>query len=787
MTIQNESLPLTADRRLAARPGEFALACGAYTFGVRPWDEGVLELTWEADVDLPASPAALPGQTQPAPLEVRELPDGWRLLGPELGVRIHTRPFAVEIKTPAGDRLWGPACVATEGGNLVLDGALAVGDRLYGLGEKPGYLDRRGRAYTMWNTDNTGPHNETQDAMYQSIPFVITWHEGRALGLLFDDPGKTHLDLGAEDPDAWRFQADGPGLRLYVVAGPTPADVVRRYARLTGHMPMPPRWSLGYHQSRWSYPSADEVLDVAAQFRNRDIPADVIHLDIDYMDGYRVFTWSPDAFPHPSGLLAKLAARGFRAVTIVDPGVKVDPGYGIYDACRARGLNVRLPGGAPYVGEVWPGDCIFPDFARAETRAWWGESHGALLDVGVAGIWNDMNEPAVFKGPAVPRPDQTMPEDVMHGEPDRPVGHRQAHNLYGLHMSQATREGLLKLRPDRRPFVISRAGYAGIQRHAMVWLGDNHSMWSHLELNLAMSLSMGLSGVPFVGPDVGGFSGDCTPELLVRWTQAGVLTPFFRNHSAKGTRRQEPWAFGERVEALCRAAIALRYRLLPYIYTAFWRCHQDGLPIMRPLWLGHSEDPNTEGLYDQFLFGENLLAAPIVRPAARQRQVYFPVGTWVDFHTGERVTGPSYQGVEAPLDRLPLYVRAGTVLPMGAVRQSTDEELEVLLLHVHAGETLHGEWYDDDGISLGHARGEFNLWRFSGSWQAETLTLALERQSEGYASPTRRAEVSVRASTPPTAVRFGGEPVSGWRHADGILIVPLFLVGGVLEVEGVRS
>jgi alpha-glucosidase len=635
----------------------------------------------------------------------------------------------------------------------------------------------------MWNTDNTGPHVETADAMYQSIPFLLTWHEGRACGLLFDDPGKTRFDLGNADPGAWRFEADGPGLRLFVIAGPTPADVLRRYAKLTGHMPLPPRWALGLHQSRWSYDSAQEVLEVAAEYRDRAIPADVIHLDIAYMDGYRVFTWDPQAFPDPATLTAKLAARGFRAVTIVDPGVKVDPGYAVYDGCRAAGLNVRMPDGTPFVGEVWPGECVFPDFSRVETRLWWGQHHQALVDAGVAGVWNDMNEPSVFRGPAVPRMDQTMPDEARHGAPGADVPHHQAHNLYGFHMSQATREGLLALRPNQRPFVISRAGYAGIQRHAMVWLGDNHSIWTHLETNIAMCLGMGLSGVPFVGPDVGGFMGDTEPELLVRWHQAGALTPFFRNHSALGTRRQEPWTFGEAVEALCRQAIELRYRLLPYVYTAFWACSVDGLPIMRPLWLVHPDDPATEGLHDQYYFGADLLVAPVTRPRATHRMVYFPAGRWICFHTGEVVEGPAHRVVDAPLDRLPLFGRAGAVLPLGPVRQSTDEELEVLTLRIFPGERLSGLWYDDDGLSLEHARGAFNAWRFDGAWGPGALHLALTREAEGYGSPTRRALVRLPVAHAPREVLFRHEPVAGWRHADGWLEIPLFMIGGALEVR----
>ena len=747
---------MTATGHPAAHPTGFDLACGEHYFSALPWAEGVMRLEWTGATRPGPTPAVVQGQDRATRFDVRELLDGWRVSLPGLSMRVQTEPLSYAWRLPGGEALLGPLMVGTQAGRLVLAGPLKGGDAFYGLGEKPGYLDRRGRAYTMWTTDNTGPHVETDDRLYQAIPFLITMHQGRFCGLLFDDPGRTTFDLGAQHPDGWHFVADGASLRLWVLAGPTLGDVLRRYAALTGKMTLPPRWALGYHQSRWSYASAAEVEAIAAQLRGRRIPADVVHLDIDYMDAYRVFTWHPTRFPDPKGLHERLRARGFRTVAIVDPGVKVDPGYEVYDEVRGGRLDVRLADGRPFVGKVWPDDCVFPDFLRPEARALWARHHAPLLGAGVAGLWCDMNEPSVFRGPAVPRAEQTMPDDASHGDPAAPVPHRRAHNLYGMHMAEAAATAFEQLAPDLRPFVITRAGFAGVQRHAMVWTGDNHSIWAHLEQGIAMSLGLGLSGVPFVGPDVGGFSGDCTAELLVRWTQAGALTPFFRNHSALGTRPQEPWAFGPQAEALVRAAIELRYRLLPYIYTCFRAASEDGLPIMRPMMLDHGDDPATHHLADQFMFGRDLLVAPVCRPGATHRMVWFPAGLWHDFHTGEPTTGPGFQVVPAPLDRLPLYVRGGALLPTGPVVQHSGEPLPELTLRVFPGADLEGAWFDDDGDTIGHVCGAYADWRWIGREQANGLEVVQAALHRGWTGTTTRVRVAF------------GRPVAGatWEGAE---------------------
>ncbi len=625
---------------------------------------------------------------------------------------------------------------------------LAEGEALYGLGEKAFALNLRGRVLEVWNTD---PHTyfPGTDPIHLCIPMLIGLREGRAYGLFFDNPGRARLDLGQTGQDRLRYEVDTGELCAYFMGGPTISAVLERYTQLTGRMPLPPRWMLGYHQSRWSYYPEQQVRELAAEFRRRRIPCDVIHLDIHYMDGYRVFTWDRDRFPEPPRLLTDLREVGFRVIVIIDPGVKVDPGYSVQDMGLARNAFCRLPDGSLFQGPVWPGECFFPDFTDAEVRAWWGELYRPLLEAGVAGFWNDMNEPAVFGG--------TMPHTVRHRYEGQGAAHGEIHNVYGLQMARASAEGLRRLRPDERVPVISRSGYAGLQRYALVWTGDNHSTWAQLRLGVSMCLNLGLSGVAFCGPDVGGFAGDCDGELLARWTQVGALTPYFRNHSALGTRSQEPWAFGEPYESICRRWIELRYELLPYLYTTAWQAAQSGLPMMRPLALAFPEDRRTYNLDDQFLFGDLLLVAPVGHPGQRSRRVYLPGGRWYDFWTGEQVCGEIT--ADAPLERMPLYVRAGSVLPMGPVLQHTGEwpaAVEALHLHIYPGE---GEsWlYEDDGHSLAYRSGEFQLTRFKCA--AGDKSLFVEREVQGPFSPAySRFEITIHGlDSAPERVLLDGQ------------------------------
>lgn len=632
--------------------------------------------------------------------------------------------------------------------------ALAPGDRCFGLGEKTGFLDKRGRTYVMWNTDDPSPHVDTLDPMYVSIPWLIVQTERGAWGLFLDDPTRTTWSLGDREPGMAVVETPRAHLDLYLVAGPTLADLVERYTELTGRMSLPPRWSLGYQQSRWSYPSAEALREVAREYRDRDIPLDVLYADIDYMNGYRVFTWDPERFKDPERLVSDLRAEGIRLVPIVDPGVKKDAAFPVFADGLTRDYFCLDPDGVPFIGEVWPEDVAFPDFVRPEVRRWWGDMHRAYVDLGIEGIWNDMNEPATFNTVS-----KTLPENARHGA-DGEVPHAEVHNLYGSYMGQATREGLLRLRPNQRPFILSRAGFAGIQRHAALWTGDNFSIWHHLELSLPMVMNLGLSGVAFVGPDVGGFSGDGTGELLVRWTQLGAFTPFFRNHSAKGTRYQEPWQFGPEIEELCRQAIRRRYEWLPYLYTAFWRCSLTGEPIMRPLVYDFPADPVVASMCEQAMIGRQLLIAPILRPGVTQRPVYLPEGVWYDVWTDQRTSGGAWTVSAASLETIPAFVRAGSVIPRGPWASSTEglrgDHVE---LHVYPGDLLSGEWYDDDGQSLDHLQGAFEHWRATGSIAGDRLMLELEQVHSGLPARKRHLSLVLHGATGATHLSFGGTAV----------------------------
>jgi len=684
------------------------------------------------------------------PFDVEESADALTIVTRQLTCRVNKSPLGLTFLDAQGRTLSEDAdSLGFQGQGAFFTRCLAEDEAFYGLGEKTFALNLRGRVLGLWNTD-PDIYLPGDDPIHLCIPMLVGLREGQAYGFFFDNPGRARLDLGHTQPDRLRYEAETGGLCAYFFGGTTLPAVLERYTQLTGRMPLPPRWMLGYQQSRWSYYPERQVRELAAEFRRRRIPCDALYLDIHYMDGYRVFTWDDDRFPHPSHLISDLREQGFRIITIIDPGVKVDRGYAVHDSGLALDAFCRLPDGTLFRGPVWPGECYFPDFTDPQVRVWWGELYRPLVEAGIAGFWNDMNEPAIFGG--------GMPANVVHGYEGQGATHRKVHNVYGLQMARASAEGVRRLCPDRRVPVISRSGYAGLQRYALVWTGDNLSSWAHLRLGISMCLNLGLSGVAFCGPDIGGFSGDCQGELLARWTQVGALTPFFRNHCALGTRSQEPWVFGEPYESICRRWIELRYQLLPYLYTTAWQAAQTGLPMMRPLVLAFPEDRRTHSLDDQFLFGDALLAAPVVHPGQTSRTVYLPGGPWYDFWSGERLSGEI--NADAPLERMPLYVRAGTVLPLGPVLQHTGEwPPEVLDLHIYPGDG-ESRLYEDDGESLAYRSGEFCVTRFT--CQTEGKRLNVRRDVEGSFKPGyERFEIHLHGlDKAPGQVLVDGRPVA---------------------------
>ena len=633
-------------------------------------------------------------------------------------------------------------------------------DAIYGLGEKGGRHDRKGREFTLWNTDVLNDHATAEfvaardpadpradqtsvefDPYYVSIPFFLHHaRDGAVAGSFVDNGYRAHYDFTAAEEYAIRFE--GGQYTEYVFAGPDIADVVEAYTWLTGRPSLPPLWALGYHQCRWFRYTQDDVEALARRHRDLRVPCDALWLDIEYMDDYRVFTWDDELFPDPTGMLARLGDAGFRVITIVDPGVKFEPGYWVYDQGVERDVLCRTEGGDVYLGQVWPGNTAFPDFATEEGRAWWGELNAAHVRSGIAGIWNDMNEPATGAfGPLRMRFDRGR------------VAHERLHNAYALLMAMGTVEGLRAELPDLRTFVLSRAGSPGIQRYAANWMGDNQSRWDHLWVSMPMAMGFGLSGQPFVGADIGGFQGHSNAELFLRWMQYGTLTPFCRNHSERGNVDQYAWTWGDRVLDLVREAVELRYRLLPYIYATFAEATETGAPVQRPLVFHHQRDPVVRGIDDEYLLGRDLLVAPVTEAGQVARHVYLPEGEWYDWHTDERLTGGRHILVETPLERIPVYARAGAVIPMWpeAPASTAGHHPPVVELHVFPGEGT-SVLREDDGLTTsgGHFRTTFTLTR---------ETLRGEVSGDGYPDFAREAfDVVVRGSDRRIRIDNRGEP-----------------------------
>jgi alpha-glucosidase len=619
--------------------------------------------------------------------------------------------------------------------------------RYYGFGERTGHLQKRGRRYTCWTTDEWRHQGATTDTLYVAIPFFMGVDgDGRSFGVFLHNTYRTTFDLTDLAGRRLRLEAEGGELDLYVFAGPTPADVVSQFTEVVGRSPIPPLWALGYHQSRWGYSSGDEVRAVVTEFRKRQIPLDAVHLDIEHMQDFRTFTWDDEAFSDAGALLADLGDLGVRVVGVVDAGVARVSGYHVFDEGRARDAFLRKADGEELTGYVWPGECVFPDHLRQDVREWWGSLYAPDVELGVAGFLNDMNEPAMHDRPidAPGSANAEPPPETLHGPLAERVTHAEGRNVYALLQNAGASEGLRRIAPDERLLLLSRSGFAGVQRYAGIWTGDSSSLWEHLESSLSTILNLGLSGVPFAGADIGGFFGDCGPELLVRWTQLGALTPFARNHSASGTSPQEPWAWDGDVEQACRRAIELRYRLLPYLYTLAAEAARTGRPILRPLFFEDPSDPATHELADEAFLGRALLLAPVLRPGVAARSVYLPTGPWVDLRSGERHRGPGWIQTSAALDEdLPLFLRGGSILPLGPVRQHVGERpLAPLTLEVLASDDgrADGELYEDDGRSYAYERDGSARTRFRCRADAGETTITAKRDG-AFHVPERTVEI----------------------------------------------
>ena len=609
---------------------------------------------------------------------------------------------------------------ASEGYPVQTVKAMDGDEKFYGLGDKTGFLNKRDYEYENWNSDIPQAHNDAYRALYKSIPFLITLKKNGVYGLFFDNTYKSYVNLGKENQAYYYYGAENGNLDYYFIAGDSMPEVVSGYTYLTGTTPLPQLWTLGYHQSRWGYDSADCIKKVASKYRELQIPCDTMHFDIDYMDGYRVFTWNEKDYGKPGEAVKELKDNGFKTVCIIDPGVKLDPGYDKYEEGIAGDYFAKTKDGEVYVNAVWPGDSVYPDFGKPQVRRWWADNQKFLTDMGVAGVWNDMNEPASFRG--------ELPQDVVFTDEDKETTHAAMHNVYGHLMSKATYEGL-KQQTGKRPFVITRACYAGSQKYTTVWTGDNQSLWSHLQMAVPQLCNLGLSGMAFAGTDVGGFGADCTAELLCRWVQVGIFSPLFRNHSSNGSIYQEPWQFGEKTVNIYRKFVELRYRLIPYLYDLFYECERTGLPVMRPLVLHYEQDENTWNLNDEFLVGENLLVAPVLEQGQTHRMVYLPEGKWYDFFTGKEYDGGNYYLVDAPLDTCPIFAKAGSIIPTYELMQYVGEKpYDTLKMLVFPGEGSYVH-YQDNGTDFAYRDGAYNLYEFVKNAKGE---VSMKMLHEGY-------------------------------------------------------
>jgi alpha-glucosidase len=644
---------------------------------------------------------AVPSSVSSERAAVLPLANGFRTA--KLVVHVDPSSLALNVSDGEGRTIVEDAALPLhlDDRGFTLSKALRVGEHIYGLGDKTGTFDRRGESFVDWNTDAYGFQRDT-DPIYKSIPFYIaSGGRGGAYGLFLDNSWRTWCDFGHRNPGTMEIGAEGGPIDYYLIAGPSLREVVRRYSDLTGKAPLPPVWALGFQQSRYSYMSADEVRSIADTLRKDRIPADVIWLDIDFQDRNRPFTTNPKTFPNLKTLAADVGRQGFKLVAITDLHIAYAPNeaYVPFDSGLAGDHFLKDGAGKLYIAPVWPGPSVFPDFTRSSTRSWWGSLYKDFIADGIAGFWNDMNEPAIFETPT-----KTMPLTVQHrietdGFRPRRATHEEIHNVYGMENSRATYEGMLNIKPNLRPFVMTRASFSGGQRYAVTWTGDNSSSFDHLKLAVQQMLSLGLSGFAWSGADVPGFIGGSSPELATRWYEIAAFTPVFRSHAAKGAPRAEPWADGPAQLAIRRRFIEERYRLLPYLYAAAKESQEVGDPVMRPTFYdypGMQDAPCDQSM--AFTLGADLLIAASPHPEQKQAyDVCLPGTGWYDYWSGDRVL--SDKTTETPrLDQLPVFVRPGAIIPKQPLVQSTAETPKgPLELDVYPGSECRGEVYLDDG------------------------------------------------------------------------------------------
>lgn len=672
-------------------------------FRIKIFSESVFQVTISATETFEDFSYAVAATPVPTIFSVNDHLDSLVIKSPQLELAILKNPVSFIFKNSSGVILnkdeegLGTSWI---GDQVTAYKTLQEGERFIGLGEKTGPLDRKGHGYQNWNTDAYAYHSGS-DPLYCSTPFYIGLHHQVQYGIFLDNSHKTFFNFGASNNRFSSFSADAGEMNYYFLCGNSIPEIIQHYTWLTGRIQLPPKWSIGYQQCRYSYYPDKEVLSVADTFREKEIPADAIVLDIHYMDKYKIFTWDQKNFSDPKSLIDGLKSRGFEVVLMCDPGIKAEQGYEAYDDGLKHDVFVKYPDGENYTGQVWPGWCHFPDFTNPKTRQWWLEKLKSYSDLGVQGFWNDMNEIATWG--------HMLPENLEFDFDGHKATSRKARNVYGFQMARSTYEATKKLLNGRRPFNLTRSGFSGVQRYAAVWTGDNVSYDEHMMLGVRMVNSLGLTGVAFTGYDVGGFVGEASTKLFARWISIGAFSPFFRGHSMINTKDSEPWSFGEEVEQISRNYIRFRYQLLPYLYSLFYEASQTGMPVQRSLAIDHAHDPRVyHGQFQhQYLLGPFIMVAP-VESTKEFVKVFYPEGDWYYLFDGKKYSGDDEVIVESPIHKLPVYVKGGAILPMQRPVQNTKEKVETLVLHIYNGPSeTQFEFYEDDGSSYQFESGGF--------------------------------------------------------------------------------
>ena len=669
--------------------------------------------------------------------------DSYTIATDSLTLRITKKPLRFTFLTKDGkiinadDPAFGTSWLGEE---VTTYKTLQKGERFIGLGEHGGNLDRAGTACVDYNTDNPG-YDDSSDRMYSTIPFYIGLHDKLAYGIFMDNSSRSLFNFGAGNNRFSSFTADCGEMNYYFIYNATVRNIITSYTWLTGRTPLPPIWSLGFQQCRWSYFPEADLLSTAAKFRERHIPIDMIYLDIHYMDKYKIFTWDPQRFPDPKQMVDNLKKLAMHLAVIIDPGVKISDHYPVYQQGLDSALFIKYPDGTNYSGQVWPGWCNFPDFTMPKTRAWWGRWVKTYADLGVTGFWNDMNEIAVW-GKEVP--------DLLNLNWDgHHTTYRQAKNVYGFQMARSTYDGAKKYMNGERPFVLTRSGYSGLQRYTAIWTGDNQAKEDHMLLGVRLINSLGLSGVTFAGMDIGGFSGNPTQSLYTRWMEIGAFLPMYRAHTSYGTNREEPWDFGEISEDIARRYIGFRYQLLPYIYSNFYESSQDGLPVARSLAIDYSNDSTIyEADYQQeYLFGPSILVAPTKSTDAFTK-VYLPQGQWYDLFNDKPYAGNQSIVAESGLNQLPLYVKAGSIIPMQKLVESTAYSSgDTLFVHLWAGtEKNQYQYYEDDGTTYHYQNG--NFYKRVIQYDPQNATLAFAKKEGSFSTKFHVITLVLHGFTP---------------------------------------